>query len=82
MSSALSPASVSDPVRYLLSRWREDPGGTYQTWFLWEERLKNFRSIRRGALYDLRAPALSAKLQCVVVNMTAQLYSISSASSV
>lgn len=29
-------------------RWREDAGGTYQTWFLWEERLKNFRSIRRG----------------------------------
>lgn len=28
--------------------WREDPGGTYRTWFLWEERLKNFRSIRRG----------------------------------
>ncbi len=32
----------------LLERWRADPGGTYQTWFLWEERLKNFRSIRRG----------------------------------
>ncbi len=32
----------------LISRWREDPGSTYQTWFLWEERLKNFRSIRRG----------------------------------
>jgi type II restriction enzyme len=32
----------------LISRWREDPGGTYRTWFLWEERLKNFRSIRRG----------------------------------
>ena len=32
----------------LLARWREDPGGTYRNWFLWEERLKNFRSIRRG----------------------------------
>ena len=32
----------------LIRRWREDPGGTYQTWFLWEERLKNFRAIRRG----------------------------------
>ncbi len=32
----------------LLPRWRDDPGSTYQTWFLWEERLKNFRSIRRG----------------------------------
>jgi len=35
-------------LRTLISRWRTDPGGTYQTWFLWEERLKNFRSIRRG----------------------------------
>lgn len=41
-----SPAS--DPVHTLLVRWRDDPGSTYQTWFLWEERLKNFRSIRRG----------------------------------
>lgn len=32
----------------LVQRWREDPGATYRTWFLWEERLKNFRSIRRG----------------------------------
>lgn len=36
------------PVHELLGRWRTDAGGTYQTWFLWEERLKNFRSIRRG----------------------------------
>ncbi|MDX5961868.1 type II restriction endonuclease [Rhodococcus opacus] len=35
-------------VRELLSRWREDPGGTYRTWFLWPERVKNFRSLRRG----------------------------------
>jgi type II restriction enzyme len=32
----------------LVRRWRDDAGGTYRTWFLWEERLKNFRSIRRG----------------------------------
>ena len=32
----------------LLVRWRNDPCATYQTWFLWEDRLKNFRSIRRG----------------------------------
>jgi type II restriction enzyme len=37
-----------DPVRKLLQSWKEDPGGTYKGWFLWEERLKNFRSIRRG----------------------------------
>ena len=48
MSTAVSPATPSDPVRYLFARWRDDPGGTYQSWFLWGERLKNFRSIRRG----------------------------------
>lgn len=32
----------------LISRWRDDPGATYLNWFLWDERLKNFRSIRRG----------------------------------
>lgn len=32
----------------LIERWRADPAGTYLTWFLWEERLKNFRSIRHG----------------------------------
>ena len=37
-----------DALRLLIERWREDAGATYQTWFLWEERLKNFRSIRRG----------------------------------
>lgn len=36
------------PIRTLIQRWRNDPGGTYHTWFLWAERLKNFRSIRRG----------------------------------
>lgn len=35
-------------TRRLIQRWREDPGSTYQSWFLWEERLKNFRAIRRG----------------------------------
>lgn len=35
-------------VRELIVRWRDDAGGTYRTWFLWEERIKNFRSIRRG----------------------------------
>ena len=32
----------------LLRHWRDDQEGTYRTWFLWEERIKNFRSIRRG----------------------------------
>jgi type II restriction enzyme len=39
---------VQDPVALLIARWRDDAGGTYQTWFLWQERLKNFRSIRVG----------------------------------
>ena len=42
------PAARVDPLRTLLRHWRDDAGGTYRTWFLWEERLKNFRSIRRG----------------------------------
>lgn len=44
----MDPANPPDPLRNLWGRWREDVGGTYQTWFLWNERLKNFRSIRRG----------------------------------
>ncbi len=35
-------------VRRLIARWRDDQGATYRSWFLWDERLKNFRSIRRG----------------------------------
>ena len=35
-------------IEALIRRWRDDPGGTYRTWFLWDERIKNFRSIRRG----------------------------------
>jgi hypothetical protein len=37
----VSGAALGD----LVARWREHAGGTYQTWFLWGERLKNFRSI-------------------------------------
>jgi type II restriction enzyme len=47
-TTAPHSASAEDLVRTLLKRWREDPGGAYRSWFLWEERLKNFRSIRRG----------------------------------
>ena len=43
------PASQSDtPLRQLIAQWRDDKGATYQSWVLWDERLKNFRSIRRG----------------------------------
>jgi type II restriction enzyme len=37
-----------DPLRILIERWRVDTSGSYQSWFLWNDRLKNFRSIRRG----------------------------------
>lgn len=48
-SNDVPPTSPShDLLRALITRWRDDAGGTYRTWFLWEERLKNFRSIRRG----------------------------------
>jgi type II restriction enzyme len=36
------------PLGPLIERWKADPGSTYRSWFLWDERLKNFRSIRRG----------------------------------
>jgi type II restriction enzyme len=39
----------STPGRHtLIERWKCNVHGTYQSWFLWDERLKNFRSIRRG----------------------------------
>lgn len=41
---------AADPFAPLLDRWREHDGATDRSWFLWEERLKNFRSARRGAL--------------------------------
>ncbi len=39
---------AADPLKRLIEVWRDDSGATYRSWFLWEERLKNFRSIRRG----------------------------------
>jgi len=44
---ALSPAVDTSRHTALIERWKCDVAGTYQSWFLWEERLKNFRSIRR-----------------------------------
>lgn len=39
---------MGDAIRTLIERWKQDRNGTYQSWFLWPDRLKNFRSIRRG----------------------------------
>ena len=43
-----SPPGAPDAARTLIARWREDADGTYQSWFLWDQRLRNFRTIRRG----------------------------------
>lgn len=48
MSVPLSALSSDSALASLIRRWRDDPAATYQSWFLWPERLKNFRSIRRG----------------------------------
>jgi len=37
-----------DALVRLIDHWKADSHSTYNTWFLWQERLKNFRSIRRG----------------------------------
>ena len=34
-------------IRQLVERWRNDVNATYRSWFLWDERIKNFLSIRR-----------------------------------
>lgn len=46
-SMCISPPEELPHTR-LIERWKTDEAGTYQSWFKWEERLKNFRSIRRG----------------------------------
>ncbi|OYZ23556.1 MAG: type II restriction endonuclease [Bdellovibrio sp. 28-41-41] len=38
----------NDKTEQLIKLWKEIPNSTYSTWFLWNERLKNFRSIRAG----------------------------------
>jgi type II restriction enzyme len=47
LNSALT-ATVVQRQQHLLEQWKTDDAATYRSWFLWEERLKNFRSIRRG----------------------------------
>lgn len=43
-----------DPLAALIGRWKQDPGGTYRSWFLWDQRLKNFRAIRAGVAEVVR----------------------------
>jgi type II restriction enzyme len=44
------PMASRDAICEMIHKWKADPAASYQAWFLWEERLKNFRSIRRGLL--------------------------------
>jgi type II restriction enzyme len=39
---------MNDALAQMIARWKDDAGGTYRSWFLWEQRIKNFRSIRAG----------------------------------
>jgi type II restriction enzyme len=48
MEPIVLPMSSAAQRDALIDRWKADPHATYRAWFLWEERLKNFRSIRRG----------------------------------
>ena len=47
-SEEAQDGASGDLLRTVVERWRADPAATYRSWFLWEERIKNFRSIRRG----------------------------------
>lgn len=45
----MSESDVQSPdLQALIQRYRSDPESVYHTWFLGEERLKAFRTIRRG----------------------------------
>lgn len=39
---------MTNTTALLIDHWKKDVHSTYNTWFLWAQRLKNFRSIRRG----------------------------------
>lgn len=48
MVSGEEPVSERERTAELIAKWKGDPLSAYNTWFLWADRLKNFRSIRRG----------------------------------
>lgn len=45
---------MHDNLALLIDHWKADPRSSFNSWFLWEERLKNFRSIRRGIAQVVR----------------------------
>ena len=44
----------ADALAPLIERCKSDPGGIDRAWFLWDDRHKNFRSIRRGLIAVVR----------------------------
>jgi type II restriction enzyme len=42
------PQEVQEAIVRLIERYRQDPESVHRTWFLGDERLKAFRTIRRG----------------------------------
>lgn len=70
----------SSLIRQMIERWRDDPGATYQSWFLWDERIKNFRSIRCGIqqvvaeteAWSFGVAYRGSSLETVVHSITAQ----------
>lgn len=45
---------MADTLDNLIDHWKQDSLSTFNTWFLWDERLKNFRSIRQGIRQVIR----------------------------
>lgn len=54
MSLASPPDDLDARSRALIARWKDDPGATYRSWFLWDQRLKNFRAVRAGIAEVIR----------------------------
>jgi hypothetical protein len=52
---------VSGFLPVMIENLRADPSGTYKSWFLWEERIKNLCSIRTDHLAGSGHPAGSRK---------------------
>lgn len=52
---------MTEAISTLIQRWKDDPHSTYTSWFLWSERLKNFRSIRRGIAQVVQDIAVQAR---------------------
>ena len=64
---------MAEAVRTSIQRWREDPGGAYQSWFLWPERLRRAKpwAQRRAFLYkamEVKSVTLEPALRLLLTN--------------